>query len=162
MDFGWLGLTGRSLASSLLLADAERIVGGNRADNCRVCKDGLFLDACLRHQGDALHKVAVGRGKIRQDSTSSIRDNPRCRCWPTQRYRNAVRSRSVWRAAAHHPARHKAARRLRGDPQPCRGANCTNSISVFPWKMTLARTSTPSHLDYLQLRFLPAPPETAV
>jgi hypothetical protein len=28
--------------------------------------------------------------------------------------------------------------------------------------MTLARTSTPSHLDYLQLRFLPMPPETAV
>jgi hypothetical protein len=28
--------------------------------------------------------------------------------------------------------------------------------------MTLARTSTPSHLDYLQLRFLPVPPEAAV
>ena len=34
----------------------------------------------------------------------------------------------------------------------CRETRCRNLISAFAWKMTLARTSTPSHLHYFRPR----------
>ncbi|MGB9053604.1 MAG: hypothetical protein WCC54_14975, partial [Pseudolabrys sp.] len=44
----------------------------------------------------------------------------------------------------------------------CRETRCRNLISAFAWKMTLARTSTPSHLHYFRPRLLQWPTETAV
>jgi len=70
--FGIVGLTGRGLGSSLLFADAERIVGRNRADNGRVREDRLFLDT--------RQEIVSTRGRAR-GSTKEFFDEAR-QVWP--------------------------------------------------------------------------------